>query len=272
MIATAASRIARHPLQRMVRSHATVAGVGAPEKSIYAVMVALKVKPGMEEKFIEAALDDAGCSVRDEPGCRRFDVVQDNKDKTKFAFCEIYDDEAAFTAHKDTPHFARWKESSPNLLAEKEKVTFCKNVFPASKGANWDSDRGAADHKYFKSGSLALIHAPHYVKKDCVDGFIEAICEDARDSISEEPGCLRFDVLQAVDDPQCLYLYEVYSNHDAFEYHCGTPHIDKWKAAVKDMYDDSHPNAIDGKIAAYQDEIIRIGRNVFPPDNWEYKP
>jgi quinol monooxygenase YgiN len=46
--------------------------------TMYALVVPLKVKPEMREKFLAAALDDSTCSVRDEPGCLRFDVLQDN--------------------------------------------------------------------------------------------------------------------------------------------------------------------------------------------------
>ena len=46
---------------------------------MYAIVVPLKVKPEMREKFLAAALDDSTCSRRDEPGCLRFDVLQDNR-------------------------------------------------------------------------------------------------------------------------------------------------------------------------------------------------
>ena len=69
---------------------------------------------------------------------------------------------------------------------------------------------------------------------------------------------MRFDVYQNVNDPTELYLYEVYANPDAFEYHKGTPHIKQWVEDVKDMYDTS------------RDGGARVGRNVWPPDNWAW--
>ena len=72
----------------------------------------------MRDKFLAAAEDDSTCSVRDEPGCLRFDVLQDNADPDHFFFYEVYRDEAAFQAHGQAPHFARWRAAAAEVLAE----------------------------------------------------------------------------------------------------------------------------------------------------------
>ena len=95
-----------------------------------ALVVPLKVKPEMREKFLAAALDDSTCSVRDEPGCLRFDVLQDSSDPNKFFFYEVYRDESAIEAHRATPHYARWRALAPELLAEPTSATRCTTVFP----------------------------------------------------------------------------------------------------------------------------------------------
>ena len=97
---------------------------------MYAVVVPLKVKPEMREKFLAAAQDDSTCSVRDEPGCLRFDVVQDNTDPDKFFFYEVYKDEAAFKAHQQTPHYPRWREAAGVCLVEPTQASRCTTVFP----------------------------------------------------------------------------------------------------------------------------------------------
>jgi quinol monooxygenase YgiN len=50
------------------------------------------------------------------------------------------------------------------------------------------------------------------------DKFLEAIAEDAAQTI-KEPGCLQFDVLVLKDDPNHLFLYEVYRDEAAFRAH-----------------------------------------------------
>lgn len=97
---------------------------------MYALVVPLKVKPEMREKFLAAALDDSICSVRDEPGCVRFDVLQDNTDPNKFFFYEVYLDENAVKAHQASAHYARWRAVAPEILAEPTNASRCTTVFP----------------------------------------------------------------------------------------------------------------------------------------------
>jgi (4S)-4-hydroxy-5-phosphonooxypentane-2,3-dione isomerase len=67
---------------------------------MYILMVRLKVKQDQIDNFIKASIADASGSVLHEPGCRRFDIIQDETDPTLFAFNEVYSDEAAFEHHK----------------------------------------------------------------------------------------------------------------------------------------------------------------------------
>ena len=96
---------------------------------MYALFVSLTIKPEMRQMFLEAAENDSICSVRDEPGCLRFDVLQDREDPDRYYFYEIYQDEAAFQAHTQTPHLARWREASEVCLAERGRVV-CSTLFP----------------------------------------------------------------------------------------------------------------------------------------------
>lgn len=50
-----------------------------------------------------------------------------------------------------------------------------------------------------------------------------------------EPGNLRFDVLQQIEDPTRFTLYEVYRDEAAFKTHQQTPHYLTWRAAVADL-------------------------------------
>lgn len=63
--------------------------------------------------------------------------------------------------------------------------------------------------------------------------FIHAVELNHRGSV-QEPGCLRFDVLRHVDEPGRFFLYEVYTDVDAFRAHQQTEHYLTWKAAVAD--------------------------------------
>ena len=59
-----------------------------------AIWVKVKIKPNMRDKFLKAIEHDALGSEGDEPGCLRFNVLQDQKDANVYYFYEVYKDEA----------------------------------------------------------------------------------------------------------------------------------------------------------------------------------
>lgn len=97
---------------------------------MYALWVSVKVKPEKREQFLAAIEDDSICSVRDEPGCVRFDVLQDQADPDRYYFYEVYRDEAGFQAHLQTPHLARWRKAAEECLAEPSVAVRATTVFP----------------------------------------------------------------------------------------------------------------------------------------------
>ena len=72
-----------------------------------------------------------------------------------------------------------------------------------------------------------------FVKPEAVEQFIPAMLDNARGS-RQEPGCLRFDVLQAEDDPTRFFLYEIYRSKEAFAEHQKAAHFLRWRDAVQD--------------------------------------
>lgn len=79
------------------------------------IIAEFDVKPGAMDAFLAAAREDAQASLRDEPGCRRFDVLTPDGGGDKVVLYEIYDDDAAFAAHMETPHFAAFRDAIADL-------------------------------------------------------------------------------------------------------------------------------------------------------------
>jgi (4S)-4-hydroxy-5-phosphonooxypentane-2,3-dione isomerase len=98
--------------------------------SMFALVVSLKVKPDQRDKFLAAAEDDSICSPCDEPGCLRFDVLQDQADENHFFFYEVYRDQAAFQEHGKAPHYARWSAVRDEVLVEPPQATRTTTLFP----------------------------------------------------------------------------------------------------------------------------------------------
>jgi len=80
------------------------------------LLLQVKVKPGKRERFLEVIRHDATHSEHDEAGCLRFDVLQDSEDPDTFFYYEVYKDDAARAAHRETPHFGAYAKESPELL------------------------------------------------------------------------------------------------------------------------------------------------------------
>lgn len=67
------------------------------------------------------------------------------------------------------------------------------------------------------------------------DSFMPMMLENARQSLADEAECLRFDVLQNGDQPEDVFLYEIYSSPEAFEAHLKTPHFLTFDAATRKL-------------------------------------
>ena len=87
---------------------------------MFVLSVALRIKPENVESFLAKALENAAHS-RKEPGCRQFDVLVDPKDRTVAMLYEVYDDDKAFDAHQQTPHFKKYLAEAVPLVASRER-------------------------------------------------------------------------------------------------------------------------------------------------------
>jgi (4S)-4-hydroxy-5-phosphonooxypentane-2,3-dione isomerase len=100
-----------------------------------AMWVKVRVKPGERERFLKAIEIDALESERNEPGCLRFNVLQDETDSSVYYFYEVYADQAALEQHRAAPHYAVWRAAIDTLEGPPE-ATRCTTVFPKER-AYW---------------------------------------------------------------------------------------------------------------------------------------
>ncbi|MCU0779698.1 MAG: antibiotic biosynthesis monooxygenase [Akkermansiaceae bacterium] len=97
------------------------------------VHVHVQVKVEHLAAFRAATLANARASVL-EPGVARFDVIQREDDSARFVLVEVYRDAAAVAAHKETAHYATWRDTvAPMMAAPRAAEKFC-NVFPDDSG------------------------------------------------------------------------------------------------------------------------------------------
>ena len=78
---------------------------------------------------------------------------------------------------------------------------------------------------------VTFVHV--WVEPEFVDSFIEASTENHQNSINE-PGNLRFDLVQDANDPAKFVIYEAYESDEAAAAHKSTAHYLKWRETVAD--------------------------------------
>ena len=97
------------------------------------VHVHVHVTPDDVAPFLDETRANAEASRR-EPGVRRFDVLQDEADPAHVVLTEVYVDQAAADAHKQTAHYARWRDAVAPMMAQPRSSTRFAAVDPGEEG------------------------------------------------------------------------------------------------------------------------------------------
>ena len=90
---------------------------------MFVVTVTFETDPKDAAAFLARARRQAADSLRDEPGCHRFDVCTDAGSARVFLY-EIYADAAAFQAHLKTPHYKAFDAEVGPVVTSKAVETW----------------------------------------------------------------------------------------------------------------------------------------------------
>jgi len=96
------------------------------------VHVHVHVKNEFVDAFKKATVENARNSVL-EPGIARFDVIQQMDDPTRFLLVEVYRTAEAPAKHKETAHYARWRDAVVDMMAEPRSSVKFNNLFPEDR-------------------------------------------------------------------------------------------------------------------------------------------
>lgn len=99
---------------------------------MFTVLVDLTVRPDRIEEFLDGIRTNSRASLRDEPGCLRFDVHRLVDEPHRFVLHEVYADEDAFRiAHREAPHYAAWRDVAASCVVDGGHAnTFATPAFP----------------------------------------------------------------------------------------------------------------------------------------------
>jgi autoinducer 2-degrading protein len=100
---------------------------------MHIVHVFCHVKPESAEAFKQACIDNARNSVQ-EPGIARFDVIQQQDDPARFVLVEVYRTADDPARHKETAHYARWRDAVADMMVEPRSSVKYANIFPDDRG------------------------------------------------------------------------------------------------------------------------------------------
>ena len=97
--------------------------------------VHVHVQSEHRQSFIEATLENAARTIH-EPGNLRFDCLQQADDPDRFVLYEVYRDQSGVDAHKQTAHYATWRDTVAGWMAEPRHGVTYSPLFPLSP-AQW---------------------------------------------------------------------------------------------------------------------------------------
>ena len=87
---------------------------------MFIALVKLQVKPELNDEFKAAILKNAELSVQRDPGCVRFDVLQQEDDPTRWFLYEVYEREQARVDHRAAAHFLAFKQVGDRAILTRE--------------------------------------------------------------------------------------------------------------------------------------------------------
>jgi quinol monooxygenase YgiN len=91
----------------------------AQSAGMFVNAVDLDIVPAERENYL-AAIKENGAAAAREPGCRRFDILNLASDPNHFLLYEVYDNEAAFKAHRETEHFKKYAAATAKMVAKRD--------------------------------------------------------------------------------------------------------------------------------------------------------
>jgi len=98
--------------------------------SEYVISVDFEIKDGMLDQALPLVIQNATNSVKNEPGCLQFDVVQDNANPNHLMLFEVYKDEAAFQVHAKQPYVADFLAKARPMFVKTTMTKLTRKAHP----------------------------------------------------------------------------------------------------------------------------------------------
>eukprot|EP00933_Yihiella_yeosuensis_P044844 TRINITY_DN40119_c0_g1_i1.p1 TRINITY_DN40119_c0_g1~~TRINITY_DN40119_c0_g1_i1.p1 ORF type:complete len:521 (+),score=88.62 TRINITY_DN40119_c0_g1_i1:161-1723(+) len=183
-----------------------------------AVIVTLEVRKESTDEFLDIMAANAE-GARAEPGCLRFDLLQDSANPRRFVMYELFESDEALALHKETAHCKNWGDFQ---YSSKEHI--CGKQVLRAKA--WNTE-GPDDSRALCVDLPVAILLELEIRSECMEEFLKVMELNATGARAET-GCLRFDLLRSQDHPCRFASYEVFRSVKALQAHKETLHCKRW--------------------------------------------
>ena len=99
-----------------------------------ALFVQLEVDAAQRQYFMREMNDHAAKTLAGEAGCKQFDVYASRDDENTFLLYEVYADDAALEAHRQAPHYLKWRSIVAEMFDGDPKRIATTTLFPSDDG------------------------------------------------------------------------------------------------------------------------------------------
>ena len=105
---------------------------------MFAVVVRFMVKSESYERFLTLVKENAGESIKSEPGCNHFDVCTDAGNPQEVFLYELYADRKAFDEHLNSSHFQNFSQLTAFMVLDKQVITYSNVSQAGERGTTSD--------------------------------------------------------------------------------------------------------------------------------------
>jgi len=91
---------------------------------MHVVVVFLEAERGRQDDLRAALVGYAQTCLEREPGCSRYDICMDPVEGAAFLLYQVYDDQAAYLAHRELPHYAEFRTLTDPWTRSRRVLTY----------------------------------------------------------------------------------------------------------------------------------------------------
>jgi quinol monooxygenase YgiN len=218
----------RHHAWRLLTGAAAVSvallvsacALAPPEPKPYVRVAELQVDATQLKSFEVAAATHVAAATRLEAGILAFHTVAEKADPTRIRVFEMYESEAAYRAHLQSPHFEAFLAATQDLIVSRQLF----DVVPVYIG----SKKELPPYPVVRVADLEILPAR-------LGDYRAAVSEEIADSIRSEPGVAAIYAVSLKDAPQRLRFFEIYADDAAYRQHIASAHFRKYVDTTKNM-------------------------------------